>query len=173
MCINLKWRAKFQVYRLHIRDSDWLDFMHFSGYKYKIRLVSILRKREDQPLISISTILKFSALIVLLQWSAFILIQWRGLKIGFLTSFYQNTSLQVNKEKELIDILLFHMFKCTHAVLKLGRNQKWIRKSSSLYDTTTTVLFRNKKGLTDHTKSVHSREFICNICSKICKRKVN
>ena len=28
---------------------------------YKIRLVSILRKKEDQALISISTILKFSA----------------------------------------------------------------------------------------------------------------
>ena len=59
--INLKWRAKFQIYRLHIRDSDWLDFMHFSGYKYKIRLVSRSIKREDQALISISTILKFSA----------------------------------------------------------------------------------------------------------------
>ena len=59
---NLKWRAKFQTYRLHIRDYDWLNFIQFSGYKYKIRLVSILRKREDQALISISTILKFSAL---------------------------------------------------------------------------------------------------------------
>ena len=43
-----------------IRDSDWLNFIHFSGYKYKIRLVSILRKRKNQALISISTILKFS-----------------------------------------------------------------------------------------------------------------
>ena len=59
---NFKWRAKFQIFRLHIRDSDWLKFIQFSGYKYKIRLVSILRKREDQALISISTILKFSAL---------------------------------------------------------------------------------------------------------------
>jgi len=59
--INLKWRAKFQIYRLHIRDSDWLNFIHFLGNKYKIRLVSIFRKREDQALISISTILKFSA----------------------------------------------------------------------------------------------------------------
>ena len=59
--LNLKWRAKFQIYRLHIRDSDWLDFIHFSGYKYKVRLVSISIKREDQALISISTILKFSA----------------------------------------------------------------------------------------------------------------
>ena len=41
-------------------DSDWLNSIHFSRYKYKIRLVSVLRKREDQALISISTILKFS-----------------------------------------------------------------------------------------------------------------
>ena len=60
---NLKWRANFQIYRLHIRDSDWLNFIQFSGCKYKIRLVSILRKRKDHALISISTILKFSALI--------------------------------------------------------------------------------------------------------------
>ena len=60
--IDLKWRAKFQIYRLHICDSDWLTFIHFSGYKYKTRLVSILKKREVQALISISTILKFSAL---------------------------------------------------------------------------------------------------------------
>ena len=59
--INLKWRAKFLIYRLHIRDFDWLNFIHFSGYKHKIRLVSIIGKREDQALISISTILKFSA----------------------------------------------------------------------------------------------------------------
>ena len=58
---NLKWRAKFQIYRLLIRDSDWQNCKHFSEYKYKIRLVSILRKREDHPLISISTI-QFSAL---------------------------------------------------------------------------------------------------------------
>ena len=57
--INLKWRAKFQISRLMIRVSDWLNFIHFSGYKYKIRLVS--RLREDQALISISTILKFPA----------------------------------------------------------------------------------------------------------------
>ena len=44
LIINLNWRAKFQIYLLHIRDSDWLNFMHFLGYKYKIRLVSILRK---------------------------------------------------------------------------------------------------------------------------------
>ena len=45
----------------YIRDSDWLNFIQFLGYKYKIRLVSILRKRENQALISISIILKFSA----------------------------------------------------------------------------------------------------------------
>ena len=59
--IHLKWCAKFQIYRLHIRGSDWLNFIHFLGYKYKIRLVSKLRKREDRALILISTILKFSA----------------------------------------------------------------------------------------------------------------
>ena len=58
---NLKWRANFLIYRVLIRDSNWLNFIHFSGYKYKIRLVTIIRKREDQALISISTILKFSA----------------------------------------------------------------------------------------------------------------
>ena len=41
--------------------ADWLNFIHLLGYMYKIRLVSILRKREDQALISMSTILKFSA----------------------------------------------------------------------------------------------------------------
>ena len=46
------------IYTTH----DWLNFIHFSGYKYKIRLVSIKGQREDQALISISTILKFSAL---------------------------------------------------------------------------------------------------------------
>ena len=39
---NLKWGAKFQIYRLYIRDSDWLNSIHFSGYKYMIRLVSML-----------------------------------------------------------------------------------------------------------------------------------
>ena len=61
LSVNLKWRAKFQISWLRIRDSDWLHFIHFSGYKYKIRLVSRLRKRKDQALISISTILEFSA----------------------------------------------------------------------------------------------------------------
>ena len=44
---NLKWRAKFQIFRLRIQDSDWLNFIPFSGYNYKLRLVSILRKRVD------------------------------------------------------------------------------------------------------------------------------
>ena len=52
---------KILIYRLLIRDSDWLNFIHCSGYKYKIRLVSIIWKREDQASISISTILKCSA----------------------------------------------------------------------------------------------------------------
>ena len=62
--INLKLRAKFQISRLLISDFDWLNFIHFSGYKsfkYKIRLGLILRKREDHALISISTIIKFPA----------------------------------------------------------------------------------------------------------------
>ena len=59
--INLYWRAKFQISRFLILDSDWLNFIHFSRYKYKIRLFSRLRKRENQALISISTILKFPA----------------------------------------------------------------------------------------------------------------
>jgi len=32
--------------------------------------------------------------------------------------------------------------------------------------------FRSKKGLTDHAKSVHSKEFMCHICNTACKRKV-
>ena len=60
--INYKWRAKFKINRLLIRDSDWLNLIYFSGYKYEIRLVSRLRKRENQALISISIILKFPAL---------------------------------------------------------------------------------------------------------------
>ena len=44
-----------------IHDSYWFNFIHFSGYKYKIRLVSRIRKREDQALIVLSTIQKFPA----------------------------------------------------------------------------------------------------------------
>ena len=40
--------------------TDWILYS-FQGLKYKIKLVSIIGKREDQALISISTILKFSA----------------------------------------------------------------------------------------------------------------
>jgi len=40
----------------------WILYTVF-WYKYKIKLVSRLRKREDQALISISTILKFPALV--------------------------------------------------------------------------------------------------------------
>ena len=45
---NLRWRARFKIYRLHISDSDWLNFIHFSGYKYKIRFskVSIEIKKK-------------------------------------------------------------------------------------------------------------------------------
>ena len=52
-------KSKTCFSKFYIRDCDWLNFVHFYGYKYKIRLVSILRKREDHALISISTILKF------------------------------------------------------------------------------------------------------------------
>ena len=59
--------SKFQIFRLLIRDSNWLNFINFhdkSTTQYKIRLVSRLRQREDQALISVSTILKFPAQIV-------------------------------------------------------------------------------------------------------------
>ena len=60
--INLEWGAQnFKLWASYIRNSDWFNFIQFLGYKYKIRLVSILRKRENQALISISTILKLSA----------------------------------------------------------------------------------------------------------------
>ena len=36
--INLKWRTKFQIFRVHIRDSDWLNVIHFLGYKTSTRL---------------------------------------------------------------------------------------------------------------------------------------
>ena len=74
--INLKWRAKFQIYRLHIRDSDWFNFIHFLRYKYKIKLVSVLRKRDDQALISISTILKYSAKVIYFFWSKLFRLHW-------------------------------------------------------------------------------------------------
>ena len=74
--INLKLRAKFQIYRLHIRDSDWFNFIHFLRYKYKIKLVSVLRKRDDQALISISTILKYSAKVIYFFWSKLFRLHW-------------------------------------------------------------------------------------------------
>ena len=45
------------------RHADWLNFIHFSGWQYKIVLIYRLRKRGDQAiaLISISTILQCSA----------------------------------------------------------------------------------------------------------------
>ena len=66
--IDFKWHLKFKISRFLIHDSDWLNFLHFSGYKYKNRLVSRLRKKEDQALISISTILMFPALKPQLLW---------------------------------------------------------------------------------------------------------
>ena len=56
---SIKWCAKFLISRLLIRPCDWRNFIYFLGYKHKIRLVSRLRKREDQALISLSTVLKF------------------------------------------------------------------------------------------------------------------
>ena len=59
----IKWRAKYQISLFLI--PDWLNFIHFSVCKLKIILILRLIKRGDQALISISTILKFSALILL------------------------------------------------------------------------------------------------------------
>jgi len=33
---NLKWRAKFQISGLLKRDSDWLNFIHFTGYSTRL-----------------------------------------------------------------------------------------------------------------------------------------
>ena len=49
---------KFQISRLMIRDSDWLNFIQFSQYKYKFRLVSRLRKIGSSTDLDISTISK-------------------------------------------------------------------------------------------------------------------
>ena len=65
----IKWHAKFQISRLLIRPSDWLNYIHFSGYKHKIRLVSRLKKREDHTLILISTFLKFPAPVIFLLFT--------------------------------------------------------------------------------------------------------
>ena len=40
---------------------NWLSYIKFCWYKLKIKLILKLTKNEDQALISISTILKFSA----------------------------------------------------------------------------------------------------------------
>ena len=58
---NLKWHVKFQINRLLICDSDWLNFIHFSGYKVSL---DIKKKRGSSIIFSISTILKFSTLII-------------------------------------------------------------------------------------------------------------
>ena len=54
----LKWHAKFQI--IGFINATLIGWILYT-FQYKIRLVSILRKREDQALISISTILKVSA----------------------------------------------------------------------------------------------------------------
>ena len=54
---------KILTYRLLIRDSDWLNFIQLIFSTQEQDKVSFdIRKREDQALISISIILKFSAL---------------------------------------------------------------------------------------------------------------
>ena len=54
--INLKWRANFKFigFLWYATLIGWILYT-LSEYNYKIRLVSILRKRDDQG----STILKF------------------------------------------------------------------------------------------------------------------
>ena len=90
---HYKWRAKFQISRHQICQYDWLNFIHFSGYKHKIRLVSRLRKTEDHALISISTILKFQALhpIVYLQCTNIYLFLFRTMDQDI---FHNQTILQ-------------------------------------------------------------------------------
>ena len=61
--INLKWRAKFQIYRIFIHDSDWLNFIHFSGYKYKIRFV-IKKKRGSSINLDINHSKVFSSVCI-------------------------------------------------------------------------------------------------------------
>ncbi len=70
--INPKCREKFQIFRLlwltvpvspnPTRLVELYYCIHFWWYKLKIKLILKLTKREDQTLISISIILKFSAL---------------------------------------------------------------------------------------------------------------
>ena len=98
---------KFQNSRILIRDSDWLNCIHFSGYK--IRLVSRLRKREDQALISISTILKFLAHkrvgIILPPCLCSIRKNYR-----FLQSFYLRVFLQSFSLEFFLQSLFFRVF---------------------------------------------------------------
>ena len=107
--INLKWRAKFQIYQLHIRDFDWLNFIHFTGYNCKIKLVSILRKREDQALISIFTILKFSALV------------------------YYVKDIVVTQGYKIFKSDNFYMFFCSrNAQIGFVGNHNWIKKIENM-----------------------------------------
>ena len=81
---------------------------------------------------------------VMVQWSAFILIQSRRLfclSLDFLKAFFQITSLQVNKEKWFIDS--FSLFPCFYAIL--FESKGFNRKSSSLYKihTTTTAYIKS------------------------------
>ena len=71
--INLKWRAKFQISRLLKRNWDWfnseirelqLNFLHFSGYSTRLLSLEFKKKKEDQSLMSIYTILKFPGMYI-------------------------------------------------------------------------------------------------------------
>ena len=112
--INLKWHIKFQIFRLLVRDSDCLNFIHFSGYKYKIWLVSILRKREDQTLLLISTILKFSAPLIIYHLNlVFIIFFYVGFSRKVTCGFMQQSQKKIlseliNFKKLLIKRKMFH-----------------------------------------------------------------
>ena len=116
-----------------------MNFIHFSGYKNKIKLVSILRKREDQALIWISTILKFSALVgfyLEAVWIAqdgascrsrllFFIIIILGKRFELQTSdLLLERGTKVGKGKDVMQGKLFQ--KCTHllycSALSLGGN---------------------------------------------------
>ena len=57
--INLKWSAKFQINWLHIHDSDWLNCISQEHDQVSIDI----KKKRGSSIISISTFLKFSALV--------------------------------------------------------------------------------------------------------------
>ena len=59
---NLKLLACDQLFQISHTPLNWLNFTCFSEYKLQIKTVLRIIKRGDQALISISTILKFSAL---------------------------------------------------------------------------------------------------------------